>query len=165
MNEHTQQTTTGPADLPAGPTSGTDAAGPAAGPIRVGERPTLTKVVRDQRRVLTVAAVLVAAALWVFVPMGEWQVGVFVGIGMLLGLGNHLATELSLLRMISSGHNMTRSEVASSALVRLLFVSVPAIAIAVAFWSVGLTTLIGLALFRLITLVMTGIPLLKELKA
>src|SRR5690348_17001914 len=108
---------------------------------------------------------MAAAALWVFVPLGEWQVGVFVGVGMLLGLGNHLATELSLGRMIASGANLSRSEIASSALVRLLFVSVPAVAIAVAFWPVGLTALIGLALFRLITLVMTGIPLLKELKA
>ena len=128
-------------------------------------RPTAVKVLRDQRKVVALALLLAAASLWIFVPMGEWQVGLFVAIGMLLGLGNHVATELSLLKMISSGAQMSRSEIASSALVRLLFVSVPAVVIAVAFWSVGLTTLIGLALFRLITLVMTGIPLLKELKA
>ncbi|HET7355432.1 MAG TPA: hypothetical protein VFJ09_02025 [Nocardioidaceae bacterium] len=140
-------------DVPAG------TSGPA------GERPTWVKVLRDQRKVVALALLLAAASLWIFVPMGEWQVGVFVAIGMLLGLGNHVATELSLLKMISSGAQMSRSEIASSALVRLLFVSVPAVVIAVAFWSVGLTALIGLALFRLITLVMTGIPLLKELKA
>ena len=136
-----------------------------AGPEGGAERPSLTRVLRDQRRAVIVAGLLAAGALWVFVPMGEWQVGVFVAVGMLLGLANHLATELSLGRMISSGANLSRSEIASSALVRLLFVSVPAVAIAVAFWPFGLTALIGLALFRLITLVMTGIPLLKELKA
>ena len=139
-------------NVPAGPEGGT-------------QRPTLARVLRDQRRAVVVAAVLAAGALWVFVPLGEWQVGVFVAVGMLLGLANHVATELSLLRMISSGANLTRSEIASSALVRLLFVSVPAVAVAVAFWPFGLTALIGLALYRLITLVMTTIPLLKELKA
>jgi len=139
-------------NVPAGPEGGTP-------------RPTLARVLRDQRRAVVVAAVLAAGALWVFVPLGEWQVGVFVAVGMLLGLANHVATELSLLRMISSGANLTRSEIASSALVRLLFVSVPAVAVAVAFWPFGLTALIGLALYRLITLVMTTIPLLKELKA
>ena len=138
---------------------------PAGTPGPAGERPTWVKVLRDQRKVVALALLLAAASLWIFVPMGEWQVGVFVAIGMMLGLGNHVATELSLLKMISSGAQMSRSEIASSALVRLLFVSVPAVVLAVAFWSVGLTTLIGLALFRLITLVMTGIPLLKELKA
>ena len=128
-------------------------------------RPTAVKVLRDQRKVVALALLLAAASLWVFVPMGEWQVGVFVAVGMLLGLANHVATELSLLRMISSGANLTRSEIASSALVRLLSVSVPAVAVAVAFWPFGLTALIGLALYRLITLVMTTIPLLKELKA
>jgi hypothetical protein len=149
-------------DVPAGTTGAESTEGPAQPQT---QRPTLAKVLRDQRRVVALALVLAAASLWVFVPMGEWQVGVFVAIGMLLGLGNHVATELSLLRMISSGAQLSRSEIASSALVRLLFVSVPAVVIAVAFWSVGLTALIGLALFRLITLVMTGIPLLKELKA
>jgi hypothetical protein len=134
-------------------------------PIGTGDRPSLGKVLRIQRRAVTVAGILIAAALWIFVPLGEWQVGVFVAVGMLLGLANHLATELSLGRMVSSGAQMSRSEIATSALVRLLFVSVPAVVVAVAFWPVGLTALIGLALFRLITLVMTGIPLLKELKA
>jgi hypothetical protein len=146
-------------------TSSPDSGDATVIPIGTGGRPTLGTVLRDQRRALAVAGILVAAALWIFVPMGEWQVGVFVGVGMLLGLANHVATELALGRMITSGSQMSRSEIASSALVRLLFVSVPAVVVAVAFWPVGLTALIGLALFRLITLVMTGIPLLKELKA
>ena len=39
-----------------------------------------------------------------------------------------------------------------------------AVAIAVVFWPDGIGLLLGLAVFRLITLVMTSIPLLKELK-
>jgi hypothetical protein len=127
------------------------------------EKPSLRKVVRDQRRALVVAFCLAAAGFWIFGPMGEWAVAAFVAVGTLIGLVNHLATERSLLKVIDSGEELTRSEIASSALVRLLFVSGAAVAVAVAFWPVGFTALIGLALFRLITLVMTGIPLLKEL--
>jgi hypothetical protein len=42
--------------------------------------------------------------------------------------------------------------------------SIVAVGIAVAFWPSGIALLLGLAIFRLIALVMTSIPLLKELK-
>jgi len=42
---------------------------------------------------------------------------------------------------------------------------VVAIGCAVAFWPSGIGLLLGLAVFRLIALVMTTIPLLKELKS
>jgi len=91
------------------------------------------------------------------------DVAAFLAAGILLGLGNHIATEFSLLKMIASGEQLTRMEIAGSALVRLLVVSGVAAAVAIIFWSTGIIALIGLALFRLITLVMTGIPLVKEL--
>ena len=40
-----------------------------------------------------------------------------------------------------------------------------AVGVAVLFWPDGIGLLLGLAIFRLIALVMTGIPLLKELKS
>ena len=43
--------------------------------------------------------------------------------------------------------------------------SVVALGAAVAFWPAGIGLLLGLAIFRLISLVMTAIPLLKELKS
>ena len=43
--------------------------------------------------------------------------------------------------------------------------TVVAVGIAVVFWPTGIGLLLGLAIFRLIALVMTTIPLLKELKA
>ena len=39
-----------------------------------------------------------------------------------------------------------------------------AVGVAVVFWPNGVGLLLGLALFRLIALVMTSLPLLKELK-
>ena len=52
----------------------------------------------------------------------------------------------------------------ASTMSRLVVLSVVAIGIAVAFWPDGIGLLLGLAVFRLIALLMTGIPLLKELK-
>lgn len=127
-------------------------------------KPTLGRVVIDQKRVIGAAIILAVAGCWVLVPLGEWQAGVFLAGGILLGLANQLATEYSLLKMITSGAQLTRSEIAGKALVRLLVVTGVAVAVAVVFWSSGLVALIGLALFRLIALVMTSIPLLKELR-
>jgi hypothetical protein len=53
---------------------------------------------------------------------------------------------------------------ARTTIVRLAVLSVVAVGTAVAFWPAGIGLLLGLALFRLISLVMTAIPLLKELK-
>ncbi|MFY9913292.1 MAG: hypothetical protein WAK18_01400 [Nocardioidaceae bacterium] len=127
------------------------------------KKPTFGTVLRDQRRVLIVALCLSVAGFWIFGPMNDWDIAAFLAVGILMGLVNHVATEYSLLKMISSGAELTRGEIAASALVRLLFVAGAAAAVAVIFWSTGIVALIGLALFRLLTLVMTGIPLLKEL--
>ncbi len=69
-----------------------------------------------------------------------------------------------MLKIISSGENPTRNQMAGSTFVRLLILTVLAIGIAVMFWPYGIGVLLGLAIFRLIALVMTSIPLLKELK-
>lgn len=67
------------------------------------------------------------------------------------------------MKLISSGEQPTRNKIAASTFIRLAVLSVVAVGIAVAFWPDGIGLLLGLAIFRLIALVMTGIPLLKEL--
>ena len=69
---------------------------------------------------------------------------------------------LPLAEMVSLGWVRKLRSRASQVAECLRFFGV-ASAVAIVFWSTGLVTLIGLALFRLIALVMTGIPLLKEL--
>jgi len=66
--------------------------------------------------------------------------------------------------MISSGAQPTRNQIIASTIVRLTVLTAVAIGVAVAFWPDGIGLLLGLAVFRLIALVMTTIPLLKELK-
>jgi hypothetical protein len=126
-------------------------------------RPSLMRVLRDQRKILMVALVLVVATYWIAGQLGEWRLAGCIAVGIGLGLANHLVTEFWLLRLITSGESPTRNKIASSTFVRLLVLSIVAVGIAVAFWPDGIGLLLGLALFRLIALVMTGIPLLKEL--
>jgi hypothetical protein len=122
------------------------------------------RVVRDQRKTIVVAAVLAVAAYWVLGQLGEWTLAGCIAGGIALGLLNHLATEYWLLRVITSGEQPTRNKLAMSTLIRLLILSVVAVGIAVWFWPDGIGLLFGLAIFRLIALVMTTMPLLKELK-
>ena len=96
--------------------------------------------------------------------MGKVELGACLAAGVLLGLLNHLYTEYWLLKVISNGENPTRNQMAASTFVRLLILTVVAVGIAVMFWPYGIGVLLGLAIFRLIALVMTSIPLLKELK-
>jgi len=125
---------------------------------------TFGRVVRDQRKTIVVAVVLAVAAYWVLGQLGEWTLAGCIAAGVGLGLLNHLATEYWLLRVITSGEQPTRNKLAMSTLVRLLVLSVIAVGIAVWFWPDGIGLLFGLAIFRLIALVMTTMPLLKELK-
>lgn len=134
------------------------------GQAPAGERATFGRVVRDQRKTIGVAVVLMVLGLW-FGQYGDWTLAGCIAGGVFLGLVNHLVTEFWLLRIITSGRQPTRAQLASTTIVRLAVLSIVAIGIAVAFWPAGIGLLLGLAVFRLIALVMTGLPLLKELKS
>jgi len=128
------------------------------------ERASLWRVVRDQKKTIAVAGVLVVATYWIAGQFGEWELAGCISGGVLLGLVNHLMTELWLLRIITSGAQPTRSQMIATTLTRLSLLTVVAVGAAVWFWPNGIGLLLGLAIFRLIALVMTGLPLLKELK-
>ena len=147
MSEHV----TSPADTP-------------SAEIAPGDRPSVLRVLRDQRKILIFAAVLMAGTYWVSGQLGEWRLAACIAGGIALGLVNHLATEYWLMRIITSGEQPTRNQMIASTMTRLAVLTMVAIGIALAFWPDGIGLLLGLALFRLIALAMTGIPLLKELK-
>lgn len=128
------------------------------------EHASLGRVIGDQRKTIGVAVVLMVLGLF-FGQYGEWTLAGCIAGGVLLGLLNHLMTEFWLLRIITSGKQPTRAQLTSTTIVRLAILSVVAVGIAVIFWPSGIGLLLGLAVFRLIALVMTGLPLLKELKS
>lgn len=133
-------------------------------PVEQPQRASVLRVLKDQRKTLLVALAMVVAAFWVPGQLGEWRLAICISAGVLLGLLNHLATEYWLLRIISSGGQPTKGQLARSTMVRLAVLTVVAIVMAVLLWPDGIGLLLGLAIFRLIALVMTSIPLLRELK-
>ena len=132
--------------------------------VNPGERASIGRVLKDQRKAIVVALGLAVAAYWVAGQLGEWTLAGCIAGGIGLGLVNHLATEYWLLRIITSGEEPTRNEMIGATVARLTVLTVVAVVIAVYFWPEGIGLLLGLALFRLVALVMTSVPLLKELK-
>jgi hypothetical protein len=130
----------------------------------VNESLPLAQAIRNQRRSLLLAGVLVFAGCWVGVGVGEWQIGLFVAAGVVLGLANGILTEAFLLRATDSDDMLSRKQFAISSLVRLSGISLVALTLAVAFWPYGGAVLAGLAAFHLLALVLTALPLLKELR-
>ena len=122
-------------------------------------------MLRDQRKTCLVALGLMVASFWIAGQLGEWRLAGCIAGGVFLGLVNHLVTEYWLLRLLVSGEQPTRKKLIASTITRLAVLSVVAVGCAVAFWPDGIGLLLGLAVFRLIALVMTTIPLLKELKS
>jgi hypothetical protein len=149
------------APMTAAPETNTDASPETGAAARSN---ALLRVLRDQRKIIGVAAVLVVATYWIAGQLDRWTLAGCIATGVALGLVNHLATELWLLKTIRSGEEVTRGKLARATFLRLLVLTVVAVGIAVAFWPDGIGLLLGLAIFRLIALVMTMIPLLKELK-
>lgn len=128
-------------------------------------RASFRQVLRDQRKTLLVAAVLAVASIWVLGALGEWTLAFALVIGVALGLANHLVTEFWLLRIITSGIQPSRNAMIRSTISRLVVLTVVGLGVAVLMWPDGLGVLFGLAIFRLIALSMTSLPLLKELKS
>ena len=125
---------------------------------------TIGRAVRNQRRAVLLAGALVVASIWISIPLGEWRIGLFLAAGFVLGLLNHVLTEYALQKAISSGSPMTRQAYASSSLVRLAVISVLGLGVAAIYWPDGAAVIFGLAIFHMIALTLTAIPLLREVR-
>jgi hypothetical protein len=133
--------------------------------VEPARKASVLRVVRDQRKTVLIALGLAIASYWVIGQLGEWRLATCLAIGIALGLANHLATEFWLLRVISSGDQPTRAQLVRVTVVRLSVLTVVAVGLAVWLWPDGVGLLLGLAIFRLLALMMTSVTLLKELKS
>lgn len=128
------------------------------------ERATWRRVVVDQRKVELTALGVMIFCLWFRQLSDSWILPLSLAAGVLLALANHLITEHWLLRTITSGEAISKAQLRRFTVLRLLVLAVVAVGVCALLWPDGVGVLLGLAIFRLIALVMTSIPLLKELK-
>jgi peptidoglycan/LPS O-acetylase OafA/YrhL len=129
----------------------------------VGEPASVKRAVLNQRRAVILALVLAVGAFWV--TFGDWLMGALAAAGVALGLINHILTDYAIQKAIAAENPATRNAYARSSLIRLAIISVAAFVLASAFWDEGgVGVLFGLALFHLIALTLTAIPLLKEVR-
>jgi hypothetical protein len=124
---------------------------------------SMKRAVLNQRRAVMLALVLAVGAFWV--TFGNWTQGALAAAGVALGLINHILTEFAIQKAIGAEDPVTRNAYARSSLLRLAVISLAAFALAAAFWEQGgIGVLFGLAIFHLVALTLTAIPLLREVR-
>ena len=119
----------------------------------------------NQRRASSWPLVLIAGAFWVTVrdwTRAHWRQ---FAAGVVLGLVNHVLTEYAIQKAIASEDPVTRNAYARSSLLRLAVISLAAFALdRGVLGQGGICVLFGLAIFHLIALTLTAIPLLREVR-
>jgi hypothetical protein len=108
--------------------------------------------------VLTLVAVAAAAAL------GHPMVGAFFGVGLLLGLLNALGVQRSVAAITADAHPLKKKMALNSA-TRLLVITTIGLAIAFVFRPAGLGVVFGLALFQVLLVLTTALPVMKKLRS
>jgi dipeptide/tripeptide permease len=118
-------------------------------------RPVLLLVIS----LVATAGVTVAAGL-----AGHLMVGVFFGVGLLLGLLNALLVRRSVGAITAQDHPLKRNMALNSAS-RLAIITVLALVVAFVFRPAGLGVVFGLALFQVLLVVTTALPVWKKIRA
>jgi hypothetical protein len=114
-------------------------------------------------RLLLISAVFTALATLAAGFAGHVMFGVFFGVGLLLGLLNALLVRRSVETITAVEHPLKRSMAVNSAS-RLAIITVVGLIIAYLFKPAGLGVLFGLALFQVVLVVSTALPVWKKLR-
>ena len=110
---------------------------------------------------IAITAVAIAAAALTGHPM----VGVFFGVGLLLGLLNAILVQRSVASITAKEHPL-KSSMALNSATRLAVITVIGLIIAFVFRHAGgLGVLFGLALFQVLLVLSTALPVWKKLRA
>jgi ATP synthase I chain len=96
--------------------------------------------------------------------LGHVMVGVFFGVGLGLGLLNALMVQRSVEAITADAHPLKRKMALNSA-TRLLVMTVIGLTIAFLFRPQGLGVVFGMALFQVVLVLSTALPVMKKLKA
>jgi hypothetical protein len=114
-------------------------------------------------RLFVISVALTAVATLVAGFAGQLMVGVFFGIGLLLGLLNALLVRRSVESITAKEHPLKRSMALNSAS-RLAIITIIGLIIAFRFRPPGLGVLFGLALFQVLLVLSTALPVWKKLR-
>lgn len=92
------------------------------------------------------------------------MLGVFFGLGLLLGLINAVMVQRSV-DTITAKENPQKSSMAINSAARLAIITVVALAVAFVFKPNGVGALFGLALFQIVLVASTALPVWKKLRS
>lgn len=115
-------------------------------------------------RLFAISVVITAVAVLAAGLAGHLMVGVFFGAGLLLGLLNAVLVRRSVESITAKDHPLKRSMAVNSAS-RLAIITVLALIIAYVFRPTGLGIMFGLALFQILLVASTALPVWKKLRA
>ncbi|HPX38143.1 MAG TPA: ATP synthase subunit I [Mycobacterium sp.] len=123
----------------------------------------LPSVAFQPARLLVICAVLAALVVGLSAWAGYVMFGVFFAVGLILGLINALLVQRSVASITASDHPLKKKMALNSA-TRLLVITAIGLAIAFAFRPLGLGVLFGLALFQVVLVLSTALPVWKKIR-
>jgi hypothetical protein len=115
-------------------------------------------------RLLTMSLVLTVVAIAVAGSLHHPMVGVFFGVGLLLGLLNALGVQRSVAAITAEAHPLKKKMAMNSAS-RLMIITVIGLTVAFIFRPAGLGVVFGLALFQVLLVLSTALPVWKKLRS
>ena len=115
-------------------------------------------------RLLAICVVLTGLATLAAGLLGHVMVGVFFGVGLVLGLLNAVLVQRSVDAITAEAHPLKRKMALNSA-TRLLVMTVIGLTIAFVFRPQGLGVVFGMALFQVVLVISTALPVMKKIRA
>jgi ATP synthase I chain len=115
-------------------------------------------------RLLAICVVLTGLATLAAGLLGHVMVGVFFGVGLGLGLLNAVLVQRSVDAITAEAHPPKRKMALNSA-TRLLVMTVIGLTIAFIFRPQGLGVVFGMALFQVVLVISTALPVMKKIRA
>ena len=112
---------------------------------------------------LVISVGITAVAMLAAGLSGHLMVGVFFGIGLLLGLLNAVLVQRSVASITAKEHPL-KSSMALNSATRLAVITVIGLVIAYVFRPAGLGVVFGLALFQVLLVAATALPVWKKLR-